>query len=125
MVAGLVERSHAFALDELSAGDAAGNQSAIANHFFSKFNGGGVDALCIGPITGAAELFASAKEGQRLQNVGASVEELAVKFTQRFGILDGNFRSKLSAATAGADFLATRTAVDIAAAFQFDEITAV
>ena len=48
-----------------------------------------------------------------------------MQFAQRVRILDGDFRRELAAALAGADFLATGTAVHVTAAFEFDQIAAV
>ena len=84
-----------------------------------------VDPLRFRAVARAAKLFARAEERQGLQHVRAGAEKFTVQFAQSVGIIDGDFGCELSAAAAGADLLAPRTAVHIAAPFEFDEIAAV
>ena len=48
-----------------------------------------------------------------------------MQFAQRIGMLNGHFGGELTAAFAGSHLFTPRTAIDIAAAFQFDQVTAV
>ena len=125
VVARLAERVHPFALDQLRARHAAGHQGLVAGDFLRQFHRGEVDLLGLRPVAGPVQLLARAEKRQRLQHLRAGVEELAVQFAQRIGMLDGDLGRELAAAAAGADLLAAGAAVDVAAALQFDQIAAV
>ena len=48
-----------------------------------------------------------------------------MQFAQSVGMLDRHFGSELPASFAGADLFASRAAIDPAAAFQFDQVSAI
>jgi hypothetical protein len=125
MVASLSEGVGTLALDELGPRDAAGHQGAIARNFLCQANGGLVDLFGLGAVAGAVQFFARAEECQRLENLRTGCQKLAVQLAQRVRLLDGDLRSELAAAAPGADLLAPRAAVDIAAPLEFDQVATV
>ena len=76
-------------------------------------------------VARAVQFLARGEEGERLQHLRAGLEEFAVQLAERVRIFHGHFRRELAAAFARANFFTARTAVHIAASFQFDEITTV
>ena len=91
----------------------------------ASFTAAELIASVCGAVAGAAQLLARAEKRERLQHLRAGAEKLAVQLAQRVGMLDRDLRRELPAAAAGADLLAARAAVDVAAALQFDQIAAV
>src|SRR6267142_1529059 len=77
------------------------------------------------PVSGTPQLLSGAEESERLQHLRADIEKLAVQFSQRIRVLDGNFGRELTTALTRAHCFAPGAAIDIPAAFQFDQITAV
>jgi hypothetical protein len=111
------QRPWTLPLDELRSRNAASHESLITSHILCQFHRGEINLLDLHAIAGAAQLFARAEERERLQHLRPRVKKLAVKLLQRVGLLDSNFRRKLATATARPDLLASRAAVDVAAAF--------
>jgi hypothetical protein len=57
--------------------------------------------------------------------LGAGIEKLPMQLAERVRVLDGHLRRELAAPATRADLLASGPAVDIAAALEFQQISAV
>src|SRR5262245_53721338 len=125
MIARFAERLHTFTFDELRPRNAPGHQRRLPGDLFSKVHGGVIDSFRFRAVTGPIKLFARAKEGECLQNLRSRIEKLAMQFSQSVRVFDGDLRRELPAAFAGPNLFAVGTAVHVATAFQFDEVTPV
>src|SRR5204862_4526432 len=90
-----------------------------------EMHGGVVDDLGLCTIAGAVQFVACGEKRERLQHLRAGLEKFPMQFAEGVRVLDGHFGRELAAAFAGADFVATRTAVHVTATLEFDEVTAV
>src|SRR5262249_44067340 len=103
----------------------ASDQRIVAGNFFRQSDGGEIDLLDLGSITGSPKLLACAKKCQGLQHLRTCIQKLAMELSQCIRIFNSDFRRELATAAAGTNLFAAGTAVDIPAALQFDEIATV
>src|SRR5262249_29039850 len=125
MIPRLVEGAGSFAFDELSARNASRHPGILSCDFSRQANRRRVDRLRLPAVARPVQLFARPEKGQGLQNPATRAQKFRRHLARRVRRAQGALRRDLAAPATGAHLLPPRTALDVTATLQFDEIAAV
>src|SRR5262249_6240983 len=99
-IASIVSDRRALSLKELSPRHRTRHESLFSGNFASNADRGLIDSFGLCAVSRASQFFPGAKECQSLENLRARAKEFSMQPLQSIRMLDGDFRSELTTASA-------------------------